>query len=127
MMSVSSVIWNEIAETQPLKHSQMRELMEMDPDKLPQRLDQLALEQEAQGADPRATLAFATVAPLLLENEAISRYVQMKDNDSLRGALPEIVTMDEAVSLATLEYRLTEPEQTSLRKLLIEASGSAPN
>ena len=37
MMSVSSVIWNEIAETQPLKHSQLRELMVMDPDKLPQR------------------------------------------------------------------------------------------
>ncbi len=127
MMSVSSVIWNEIAETQPVRHRKLRELMRLGPEELPEAIDQLAVEQESAGALPRATLAFATVAPLLLENVAISRYIQMKDNDSLRGALPEVVTMDEAVSLATLEYRLTEPEQTSLRKLLIEASGSAPN
>jgi hypothetical protein len=125
MMSVSPAIWNEIAATQRLKHPRIRELMKLDENQLPPRLDQIAADQESKGALPGATLAFATVLPLLLENEAISRYVQMKDNDSLRAALPEVISMDEAVSLATLEYRLTVPEQKNLESLLTEFA--APN
>ena len=120
MISVSPVIWNEIAATQRIKHPILRELMMLDENQLPPRIDQMAEEQESKGALPRSTLAFSTVAPLLLENEAISRYVQMKDSDSLRGSLPEVTSMDEAVSLATEEYRLTEPEQENLKSLLTE-------
>ena len=120
MLSVSPVIWNEIAATQRLKHPRIRELMKLGPDELPKRLDQIAADQESKGALPRTTLAYSTVLPLLLENEAISRYVQMKDSDSLRGSLPEVTSMDEAVYLATLEYRLTEAEQENLKELLTE-------
>ena len=127
MLSVSPVIWNEIAATQPIRHAKLRELMRLGPDELPAAIDQLAAEQESAGALPRATLAFATVAPLLLENVAISRYIQMKDNDLLRGAMPEVVTMDEALSLATLEYRLNEAEQTNLKSLLTEFSNTPPS
>ena len=127
MMSVSPVIWNEIAATQKLKHPLMRELMQLDPDDLPPRLDQMAEEQESKGALPTVTLAFSTVAPLLLENEAISRYIQMKDSDYLRGSLPEVTSMDEAVYLATMEYRLTEPEQENLKSLLTEFAAMPRN
>ena len=120
MLSVSPVIWNEIAATQRIKNPRIRELMMLGPDELPVVLDKMAEEQESKGALPRATLAFPTVLPLLLENEAISRYIQMKDSDYLRGSLPEVVTMDEALSLATLEYRLNEAEQKNLEELLVE-------
>jgi hypothetical protein len=120
MLQVSTLIWNEIAETQPLKNRRMSRLMRLDAAELPQALDKLAADQESRGALPRATLAFATVAPLLLENEAISRYFQSNGSDFLRDALPNVLTMDEAVALATMEYRLIEAEQTSLRHLLSE-------
>jgi hypothetical protein len=111
MLSVPPTIWNEIAETQPLKHSEMKRLMQLDHNELPAALDLLAREQETAGALPRATLAYATVAPLLLENEAIRRCVEMKDSDSLRVGLPKVATVHEALELATLEYRLSRKEQ----------------
>lgn len=127
MLQVSPVIWNEIAATQNLVHPEMRRLMSLPQDQLPKALDALAKTQESAGASPRATLAYATVAPLLLENQAISRYIQMKDNDSLRASLPELTTVDEATSLATQEYRLNGLDQKSLKKLLNASVSSAPN
>ncbi|MBY0439962.1 MAG: hypothetical protein K2W80_17395, partial [Burkholderiales bacterium] len=58
------------------------------------------------------------VAPLLQENVAISRYLQATDRISLRSALPEIVTVSEAVGLAGMEYNLTAKQEESLRTLL---------
>jgi hypothetical protein len=118
MFQVTPTIWNEIAATQTLKSPLMKKWMALPQEELPPELDRVTKELESAGASPRATLAYLTVAPLLLENEAISRYLQSKDNESLRAGLPELTTVDEALSLATLEYNLTAKEQAGLRKLL---------
>ena len=119
MLSVPTEYWNEILRTQRVRNPLMRRLRALQGLALPEALDRLARDQESAGASPRATLAFATVAPLLLENVAISRWIQMRDDDSLRAALPEVVTIKEAVALATAEYSLTSSEQRDLRTLLL--------
>ena len=118
MFSVATPIWNEIARTQRPKSSPWGQWMALDAPSLTEKLEQQAKELESSGASPRVILSFQTVAPLLHENAAISRYIQAKSNPDLRNALPELTTAAEAISLATAEYSLTQAEQTRLRKLL---------
>jgi hypothetical protein len=125
VLQVATEIWNEILQTQQVRNPLMRRLMRLQGLALPDALDRLARDQESAGASRRATLAFPTVAPLLLENVAISRYVQMKDSSSLREALPEVTTIREAVDLAVAEYSLTATEQRDLRTLLTAAYSPA--
>jgi hypothetical protein len=56
--------------------------------------------------------------PLLVENEAISRYVQQSDQLYLRNSLPELLTVNEAVTIATQEYRLNLQQAQRLKLLL---------
>jgi len=68
--------------------------------------------------DPKVILAHRLVAPLLMENEAISSFIVETHQASLRASLPEVISTAEAVSLATAEYRLTGPQQTLLEQAL---------
>ena len=76
---------------------------------------------EKQGLhDPAVHRAFLLVAPLLAENEAISAYLQEADRPDLRSALPEVTSINEAVILATMEYRLSPSQQALLTRLLTQ-------
>lgn len=119
MYQVPTPIWNEIAASQQLRHREMQRLFLMDPEEL---MTALAAEEkalEAQGADSRTIRAFGLTAPLLLENEAISRYIQQSNQHFLRSSLPELTTVNEAISLAVAEYSL-KPSQTQMLRTLLE-------
>lgn len=70
------------------------------------------------GCGPRVSLAYQLVAPLLLENEAISKFVVDHEAPGLRAALPELLSVEEALNLACQEYRLSALEQRQLKVLL---------
>lgn len=53
-----------------------------------------------------------------------------ENRQDLRAALPELTTVAEAVSLATMEWRLTPPQQAKLRQLLelgLKATSAPPS
>lgn len=118
MYQVPMQVWNEIAKGQALSQP-WATLFRMTPDQLPRGLEKLVDEPiEALGADNRTVLAYRLVAPLLIENEAISAFVLEDNRPDLRTAMPELISVNEAVSLASLEYRLTPLQQKNLTQLL---------
>jgi hypothetical protein len=56
------------------------------------------------------------VKPLLLENQAISRFTQAQP--MYREALPEVSSIAEALVLASMERPLSQMQQRQLRRLL---------
>ena len=72
----------------------------------------------AAGHDPGVAVAFQMLAPRMLEASAISRYAQIGDRHELRGALPEILEVEEGLDLAEREYRLDDQQIEELRTLL---------
>lgn len=103
-----------------MKHPQIKALFSMSSDELNTAMDSQAnLLVEKSKVTPRVALAYLAFAPLMVENEAISRFVVDSGNSSLRMILPEVVSVQEALNLATREYRLTEQEARQLYRLLV--------
>lgn len=118
MYQVPAQIWNLIAKTQPVQSAHWRSLMEMSQDKLTQELAKLEADLERKGADAQVIRGYVLVAPLLRENVAISRFVETQASPDLRSCLPELTSINEAVGLATEEFRLKPSQQTRLAELL---------
>jgi phosphoglycerate-specific signal transduction histidine kinase len=118
MHQVPTAVWNEIAKAQPLSQP-WATLFRLSPEELTKQLPKLVDDPiEAQGADNSTVLAYRLVAPLLQETEAISAYLEETKNPNLRASLPEINSVNEALLLASAEYRLNPSQQSLLRKLL---------
>ena len=117
LSSVAAPIWNEIAKTQTLKTEWARKAFALDDQAMSELED-----QEYQELKPKVgqavAAAFSDLKPLLLENQAISRYIQAQDDPTLRQALPEVVSIAEAIALASMDRPLSPSQQTSLQNLL---------
>lgn len=114
-------VWNEIAKSQPLGQP-WATLFRMTPENLPKGLEKMVdAPAEAMGADNKTVLAYRLVAPLLQENEAISQFLLETQRPNLRASLPELTSVNEAVILASQEYRLTASQQQKLTQLLTKA------
>lgn len=124
MYQVPTPIWNEIAATQPLLHQPWKRLFALKSEEQLQALAVLEKEIDAKAGDARVTRGYLLTAPLLLENRAISRFVETQQAPSLRAGLPELTTISEAVDLATEEFSLMPSQQSKLRQLLTEASSA---
>jgi hypothetical protein len=118
MFNVTTAIWNDLVASQHLRSHDWTRLMKMDDSTLTRTLDKIGTALGNRGVPDQVALAYLVVAPLLAENAAISRYIEMKSNPSLRAVLPELTTVEEAISLASMEYSLTVADQRKLRKLL---------
>lgn len=118
MHQAPATIWNQIAKTQPVASAYWLSLMEKDQQQLTEALAKLEAELERKGVDAAVTRSYLLVAPLLRETVAISRYVDAQASPELRSCLPEVTSINEAVALATAEYRLKPSQQTRLAELL---------
>lgn len=129
MYQAATAIWNEIAASQPLSPP-WASLFRLNQSELTSALEKMELELESQGADARTTRAYLTVAPLLGENEAISSFLEETHRLDLRAALPEVVSVNEAVLLASREFPLNPSQQEQLTQLLqamLSAQDSQPS
>ena len=118
MQQVPMGVWNEIAKSQPLSQP-WATLFRLEPDQLETQMERLVDgPAQAMGADNRTLLAYRLTAPLLAENEAISAYLLEMDRQELRNSLPELTSVNEAVILASQEYRLNASQQKKLTALL---------
>ena len=127
MYQVPTPVWNAIAQTQTLKHAPWTTLFSLAPDEQLAALADLENQLSDLGADSRTIRGYVLVAPLLLENVAISKYLQATGSLGLRGALPELTTISEAVDLATAEFSLTQSQEERLHQLLTEAYRKPPS
>lgn len=124
MYQVPMSVWNAIARSQPLGQP-WATLFRLTPEELPTQLEMLVDRPlEAAGADNRVVMAYRLVAPLLMETEAISSYLQETQQSMLRASLPELNSVNEAVILASMEYPLTPSQQSKLKQLLKQAMTS---
>jgi hypothetical protein len=117
LSSVATPIWNEIAKTQKLRTEWAKKAFSLDQAAMDELEDEEYKALKAK-VGHNVAAAFSDLMPLLLENVAISRYIQAQGDLSLRQALPEVTTIAEAVILASLDRPLNRMEQTSLANLL---------
>ena len=118
MHQVPARVWNEIAASEELASPSFERLMKMNDEQILQALDEQAKVLEARGVPDSVIVAYQRLAPLLAENEAISRYINRTGNTSLREALPEILNAEEAVVIATQDRPLSKSEQKILLDML---------
>lgn len=118
MYQVPARVWNEIAASEELASPSFERLMKMNDEQILQALDEQAKVLEARGVPDSVIVAYQRLAPLLAENEAISRYINRTGNTSLREALPEILNAEEAVVIATQDQPLSKSEQKTLLDML---------
>ncbi|HAY11062.1 MAG TPA: hypothetical protein DCY18_14210 [Thauera sp.] len=95
-----------------------KRLLAMDVRDLPPETDKLGDALRARVSDPMVALAYLEVAPLLQERQAIGRVLEA--NPEWAETVPEVLTINEAISLAIKERHLT-PSQTGLLRTLLEA------
>ena len=124
MYQVATPIWNEIARTR-LKTAWARALFAMSQDEMTLELEALGDYLEQAGAPNKVILAYQQMAPLLVENEAISRYIIETANLNLRLGLPEVLTVDEALHYSILEWNLDQSQVKICANLLRNIKESA--
>lgn len=124
MRSVPSEYLQEIAQTQRLKTNWARQVFPMPEEGKAAFLSKEAKELRAKGYDLECVLAYQTFAPLLAENEAISRYLVASGSPHLRGCLPEVTSVNEALTMASQDYLLTRPQISQLRKMMTRLQGA---
>ena len=83
------------------------------------------VEQEQATEDDRVTVAFETMAPLLVEQERVSQYLVTKGTPELRQVLLNLASSEEAAEIADREYLLTPEQRARLKSLLSKESGES--
>jgi hypothetical protein len=82
-------------------------------------LESVERELDAEGVNARVQRAYMTVAPLLLESEAVVHALMESDDLSLSSVLVVMGSVREAVALAEAEYRLDADDSATLALLLL--------
>lgn len=118
MHQIAAAVWNAIARTQELRSPSFKALMAMPQNELAQALASQATALEQNGTPDSVINAYQQMAPLLVENEAISAYINHVENLDLRAALPEILSANEAVLIASNDHFLNAEEQQTLLIML---------
>lgn len=124
MVSLPAKVWNEIAELGPIRTEWAKERFPLNDEGIQQAEEQDADQLDSDGVDPMIVQAFLDARPLLLEREAIARYVLR--HPELRGTLPEVNSINEAILLVTGDWPLSQSETERLRTLLDAAKNGRP-
>lgn len=120
MNQVPTQIWNEIAETQPLKTEAARLAFALSEPKMEQMTE--AWETSFPTEPNKVALAIPLVFPLLSEREAIRSYLNANpERSGLAQSLTEVNSPQEAAQLAARELSMS-PEQTRRLTLLLQSA-----
>lgn len=118
MLQVPSQVWNRIAAQGKLKSRWAKKLFSMSRDEMTKEQDQQARLLEKRGYPAKVILAYQQMAPLLVEHQAISQYIETTENTALRRGMPEVMSVGEALTYSAKEWGLTQPELVRLSGLL---------
>lgn len=128
MYQVPLFIWNDIAKTQILSNPIMQHRFTMTGPQLFQTLEAERNMMEKQGIPFEVRMAYQMLSPLLIEHQAISRYLWSTNQLSLRQLLPELPTAEKAIARAILHDRMAPQHADLLLKMLqvLEATQDNP-
>lgn len=96
----------------------LRRALSLAPEELTVVLQEWEQRLMRQGLSAAAAQAYLTVAPLLMEHEALSTYCRTTGNWELRRMLPEVLTAGEAAAVAAREFNLEPVEELDLERRL---------
>ena len=119
MYTIDQSVANQIAKTQKLSHTKMWLLFkatELEAEAM-ETAERKRISEIAGDPVARAWIAYA---PLFLENAALTKFIREFPSLGLRAMIPEILTADEAASIAQQDLRLTEEETFKLKELLVQ-------
>jgi hypothetical protein len=116
MTQVAASIWNQIAESQNLLSPAAKISFQLNQEQIDLQNHCWGILLEDKEVPNKVALSVMTFLPLLAEHRAINQFVSQ--HPQLRNALPEVLSPQEAVELAKVDYRLTPTEQESLAKIL---------
>ena len=107
--------WNQIARSQELLTPWAKKMFPLTQVKMDKALD--AEEKRlTKESDPQVAAAYLKIMPLLWERTAISNY--LSENPNLQRAIPPIAHLNEALTIARKDFRLTGAQLTTLSKML---------
>ncbi|TWI83270.1 hypothetical protein IQ13_1378 [Lacibacter cauensis] len=107
-------IWADIAATQELKTDWAKRMFTISEGLIDEEIDRQAAFFSSLGFTNKIVLAFLQFMPLLLEQKAISSYINNKELPELRSVLPEIQDAGEAVLYVKNEHILSDYETKAL-------------
>lgn len=119
MMNLPQRFRAELAEL--TQNKTVTAMLKMDDETLEQSLEIQGDRLEKSGTSSQVSLAYQTVAPLLVENQAILTYTARPERSDLKAVLVDVATPEEALNLAQREYRLDQKEIAELLPMLKEA------
>lgn len=123
LSNVPSIFWNQIAKEGPLKTEWAKKAFPMTEEEM-EKLEEKEREELEKEYPTLVVRAFLDLRPLLLENEAIQNWLHKSPlNEMNSGAFPEVLDVDEAVAMGTVDWYLDDANQTQLRSLLQRALG----
>jgi hypothetical protein len=119
MYSVPSATLNQIAATQDLRNKWAKNLFRLTEDQKQLQLDKQVDALIKAGNSWAVAMGYVTVAFLMVENEAISKFIQETEQSDLRAVLPEIVTPEEALLVAEKDFPMTKRDRKKLYSILL--------
>lgn len=120
MFNVPASVWQAIARANSGMTSRWGRAMAGGQEEIDRLIQEVDAEHEAAGVPNGVSLAFEITAPLVVENDAIQRWLRETDRFDLTGVLLDLPTPREAGEVGTLEYRLEPAERTLLESLLAQ-------
>jgi len=120
MYLIDQEIANEIAKRVPMKYPEIKRAFLMEEEEADQWEMAIRNEVEAQ-SDRTVARVIGVYLVLLLENQAITKYIRMTKNQSLRTMMPEILTVEEMILMAQGDMiALSMDQEKKVRSVVIE-------
>lgn len=116
MHQAAATYWNQIAEQQPLKTAWAQQMFPLPQEQLDEALEREEQRLTREVNDQVVAAAYLKVMPLLWEATAISNF--LLDNPNLRLAIPPQENLQEALILASKDFRMDDFQTSKLKALL---------
>ncbi len=116
MFNVPADRWNKVAMEEDLQTAWARERFMLSQEELDAAIEKEQSELREQGHPSGVICGFQVLLPLLLEGPALVN--QARKDPDLAGVFLEIDSINSALKLAVMDYRLTKEETSELRTLL---------
>lgn len=116
MTFLAAAIWNQIAKEQPLETAAANVAFRLNPDQLAKICDIWWKMEIQAGTSERVASRLSDCLPILAEYEALAEF--QRNRPELRNAMPEIYSVDDAVELMRLDWRLDPAECVQLKEAL---------
>ena len=120
MYQIPTSIRNDIVEKVKLLNPSMEKLFSMEEEEFQEAMTEQADLLEERGLSIQVVILYQKIAPLLKESTALSLYIDKTQRFDLRTAMPEILSVDEAIVFARGENHLLSEDDIDQLRIQLE-------